>query len=136
MTLSQAEERILDRGLRALAGGAVSGALTARLFKPNVAERDLALASTLDMATERARDAVAEEGTVLMDRRTVEGTHVVQGAVGAGKWNMNPAAVTVTIEADGDRTQLRIRGVAREGLIKQRAGEEAAERVSARLAQS
>ncbi len=51
--------------------------------------------------------------------------------VGAGAMGLNPAVVTVTIAGKGPSpTTVHIRGAAKEGLIKQRAGREAAERVA------
>jgi hypothetical protein len=59
---------------------------------------------------------------------------VVRGVLGAGAMNLNPAVVTVTMTSAGQgATMLRIRGAAKEGLIKQRAGEKAAQRVAAHL---
>jgi hypothetical protein len=51
----------------------------------------------------------------------------VKGVVWAGFSNMNPAIVTIWI-SPGERqhTQVTIQGKAKEGLIKQHAGEEAA----------
>ena len=46
---------------------------------------------------------------------------------------MNPAVVTVTIFQADNGSRLLIRGAAKEGLIKQRAGEVAARRVAAAL---
>jgi len=58
----------------------------------------------------------------------------VRGIVGAGIWNLNPAVVTVTISAaDNGGTTAHIRGAAKEGLIKQRAGQTAAERLASML---
>jgi hypothetical protein len=70
-------------------------------------------------------DVPAESGT---DLRVV---------IGAGYFNLNPAVVTVTVEpADSPGTStVHIRGVAKEGLIKQHSGRTAANRVAAALAQ-
>jgi hypothetical protein len=47
---------------------------------------------------------------------------------------LNPAVVTVTIQASEWGSRLVIRGAAKEGLIKQRAGAKAAKRVAAAIA--
>jgi hypothetical protein len=48
--------------------------------------------------------------------------------------NLNPAVVTLQLLATtSTSTTIRVRGVAKEGLIRQRAGRKAAERVAARL---
>jgi hypothetical protein len=54
--------------------------------------------------------------------------------VGSGSMNLNPTVVTVTLTEAGPSTiAAQIRGVAKEGLIKQRAGRKAAERVAGLL---
>lgn len=89
----------------------------------------------LKQSVELARDTLAQNGKVLKSGLARDGSHIVRGVVGAGKWNMNPAVVTIKLTATGDTTHLRIRGVAREGVFKQRAGQQAAERIAAQLAQ-
>jgi hypothetical protein len=54
--------------------------------------------------------------------------------VGSGYANLNPAVVTVTIHASEWGSRLVIRGAAKEGLIKQRAGAKAAKQVAAAMA--
>jgi hypothetical protein len=58
----------------------------------------------------------------------------VIGIVGSGYANLNPAVVTVTIHASEWGSRLVIRGAAKEGLIKQRAGAKAAKQVAAAMA--
>jgi hypothetical protein len=58
------------------------------------------------------------------------GVAIFRTVVGAGCLSMNPALVTVRVGPDG---QILVRGVAKEGLIKQRAGQAAAERVAGKL---
>jgi hypothetical protein len=57
--------------------------------------------------------------------------------IGSGFMNMNPAVVTVeVVPTSDDLSKVSIRGVAKEGLIKQRAGEKAARRIGDLLLQS
>lgn len=86
-------------------------------------------------AADRAREVISEHGDVLDLESNSEdpGTQIV-GILGSGAANLNPAVVTVTIRASADGSRLVIRGVAKEGLIKQRAGEKAAKRVAAAMA--
>lgn len=136
VTISDEEAAILDHELRALSpGGAAGGALIAQFFKPNIAERELSLEMPLKESAELARDTLAQNGKVIKSGLARDGSHVVQGVVGAGKGNMNPAAVTITLTTSGDTTHLHVRGVAREGLIKQRAGQQAVERIASHLDQ-
>jgi len=79
----------------------------------------------------RARDAISDHGS-LLDLEGIGDDRVV-GVVGAGVGNLNPAVVTVTISASPEGSRLVIRGAAKEGLIKQRAGEKAAKRVAAAM---
>ena len=59
---------------------------------------------------------------------------VVRAIVGAGALNLNPAMLAVTMTSAGDgRTTVHIQGAAKEGLIKQNAGEKATRRLAAML---
>ena len=62
--------------------------------------------------------------------RTADG----QAVLGAGAMNLNPAVVTVTVAESAGSVIATVRGVAKEGLIRQRAGEKAARRVAEHLA--
>jgi hypothetical protein len=58
----------------------------------------------------------------------------MRALLGSGFLNLNPALVTIIVSRrDEMTTEVTIRGVAKEGLIKQRAGQKAAERVAAAL---
>jgi hypothetical protein len=112
------------------------GAGTARRLKKNVLEVEVVLAIPPPAAAERARQVLEELGSEL-DSRDEEETadSQVVGLVPAGAGGLNPAVVTVTIRgADGGGSTLVVRGAAKEGLIKQRAGEAAAKRVATALA--
>ena len=57
--------------------------------------------------------------------------------VGSGLLNLNPAVVTVAVvPLAEDRTRATVTGTAKEGLIKQHAGEKAARRIAEQLRQS
>jgi hypothetical protein len=105
--------------------------LVARGLKRNVLEIDLALAMPPEAAAKRARQVLGELGRELDIRADGETPDSqVVGIVAAGFLNLNPAVVTVTIRATDDGSKLVVRGVAKEGLIKQHAGEAAAKRVA------
>lgn len=81
-------------------------------------------------------NALQAEGTV-QDASESAGTLRVRGVVGAGILNMNPAVVTVDIRRVAeDRSYMIVRGTAKEGLIKQHAGRNAAVRVLRRFAEA
>jgi hypothetical protein len=112
------------------------GAGTARHLKKSVLEVELVLAIPPPAAAERARQVLDELGSELdcRDEGETADSQVV-GIVPAGAGGLNPAVVTVTIRgADGGGSTLVVRGAAKEGLIKQRAGEAAARRVATALA--
>ena len=114
--------------------GAETGA---RRLRKDVFEVDLVVNMSPAVAADRAREVISELGDVLDLESSGEepGTQVV-GIVGSGAANLNPAVVTVTIRASAEGSRLVIRGAAKEGLIKQRAGERAAKRVAAAMGPS
>jgi hypothetical protein len=111
------------------------GVAASRHLKKNVLEIDLALGLPPAAAAERARQVLGELGRELDVRADGEtASSQVVGIVGAGAGNLNPAVVTVTIRTADQGSTLVVRGAAKEGLIKQRAGEAAARRVAEALA--
>jgi hypothetical protein len=118
--------------------GLLAGALgvaAAGHLKKSVLEVELALAMPPAEAAERARQVLAELGRELDVRGEGEtADSQVVGIVGAGAGNLNPAVVTVTIRAADQGSKLVVRGAAKEGLIKQHAGDKAARRVAEALA--
>jgi hypothetical protein len=134
------EDELLVRALGDIASPVGSHARrgterSARRLRKDVFEVDLVVSMSPRAARHRAERVISEEGRVLHLEGPGEdpGTQVV-GIVGAGVGNLNPAVVTVTIQPAPEGSRLVIRGAAREGLIKQRAGAKAAKRVAAALA--
>jgi hypothetical protein len=126
------EDELLVRALGEVGGRGRRGAeAAARRLPKGVFEVELSLRMSPAEAAERARDAISDHGS-LLDLEGV-GEDQVAGVVGAGVGNLNPAVVTVTISASPEGSRLVIRGAAKEGLIKQRAGEKAAKRVAAAM---
>lgn len=107
----------------------------ARRLRKNVLEIDLDVSVTPDAAAKRVEQVLADEGTMIRaEPGAPDAPREVVGLVGAGFRNLNPAVVTVTIHPSDYGARLVIRGAAKEGLIKQRAGEAAAKRIAAALA--
>lgn len=102
----------------------------ARLLKKNVLEIELRLDMPPGQAEARARQVLGARSRVLRDLGAGPGQIRIVGIVGAGALNMNPAVVMITVSAAGDGSLITVRGAAKEGLIKQRAGEDAARRVA------
>lgn len=131
------EDALLVRAIGDLGslGGARRGAeMGVRRLKKNVLEIDLALDMPPQAAADRARQVLSQQGKVLNINGDDGSATLVVGIVGAGVGNLNPAVVTVTIDQAENGSKLVIRGAAKEGLIKQRAGEAAARRVATAMA--
>lgn len=130
MTLSSDEDAILRREVRSAAPiGGTSSSAVSRLFKPNEAEREVPLEASLDRAVEHAREFLSNTGNLYDDELQTDNIHMLRAVVAAGKLNMNPVVVTLKFRSSDNKTILHIRGASREGLIKQRAGAEAVERI-------
>lgn len=129
MELTPEETEILIAGLQALGGqvtrGAGQGAArAARRMRADIFETAVELRMPLPTATDLIVRTLDELGT-----RTAD----LQAVLGAGAMNLNPAVVTVRLSESAGGVIATVRGVAKEGLIRQRAGEKAARRVVERL---
>lgn len=99
-----------------------------------------AFQTTLDVAADpesvlrRAFDVLDAAGRIRADVATHSDAPSVSAIVGSGFLRLNPALVTVEIVAgENERCRVLVSGVAKEGLIKQHAGEKAARRIAKRL---
>ena len=121
-------------GLQAASGGRLGARFAARLLPEDVHEVLLVLALPADEALALARRVLASPGEPANETRLAEDKHELRAVVGSGLLNLNPAVVTLQLLATTPAsTTIRVRGVAKEGLIRQRAGRKAAEGVAARL---
>ncbi|MET7620366.1 hypothetical protein [Streptomyces sp. NPDC005408] len=137
--MHQSEDELLADGLAALAGG--GGRLTrfvAKRMKKNVHEIDLVVPLPFEGAVERVARLLEQAG------RTVDPVPVEPGGeqqtirvvADGGFGGMNPVVVTALVTKGGEnRSEVRLRAAAKEGLIKQRAGERTAARLAALLAE-
>jgi hypothetical protein len=115
-------------------GGKAGARFTARRLKKNIYETTLSIRQPLGEAREKARRVLAGQGRLLEDSPSENGEQMIRAVVGAGGLNMKPTLITVVLCAEGpDSSQVRIRGAAKEGLIKQRAGEKGARRIAGLL---
>jgi hypothetical protein len=129
--LTADESELLVRGLGS-AGGR-GAAFAAKRMRADVFETEAILETPVAEAVARVRSLLGEWGALIDEESTGDG-HRLRGMIGAGSMNLNPTVVTVYLSESGpSATAARVRGVAREGLIKQRAGRKAAERVAAHL---
>ena len=140
MSMSFDEDELLIRALGNLGGQVSPGGRRgaergARGLRKDVFEVELVVSMSPQAAADRAGEVISEQGSVVDLEGTGgdPGTQVV-GIVGSGVGNLNPAVVIVTIRASSEGSRLVIRGVAKEGLIKQRGGEKAAKRIAGAIA--
>lgn len=111
-----------------LAGG--RGAIrAARRLRTDVHEIEIDSPASADEARARVTALIRATGRLIGQADSEDGAVVICGVVGAGAMNMNPAVLTITVSPDGGHgTTVHVRGAAKEGLIKQHAGEKAARR--------
>lgn len=138
------EDLILAEALGAVgalgggSGGRFGAKFAARRLKKNVHEVELTLGGVSPAeAAARTADLLLSLGTPVRTAgaEPPSGMRVVRALVGGGFGNMNPVLVTVTLTGTGpEATAVRVRGAAKEGLIRQRAGEKTAHQVADLLA--
>lgn len=129
--LTSEESELLVHGLSALGGGGAG--FVARRMRSDLFETEVTLALPVADSIPFVGGVLAELGTPVDEESTGDG-HRLRAMIGAGGMNLNPTVVTVYLNDSGpSATTARIRGVAKEGLIKQRAGRKAATRVAERL---
>jgi hypothetical protein len=132
--MSKTEDKILAREIGKLGGP--GGNLAARWLPNNVLELTLETSNSPEKALQTAFTVLRQAGRIIEDRRGDTKEPKVWAVVGSGFWNMNPALVKVrVVSAAEGMTQLAISGTAKEGLIKQHAGDKAAKRIANLLSQ-
>ncbi|MFE5494598.1 hypothetical protein ACFQ7Z_32210 [Streptomyces virginiae] len=143
------EDLILTEALGAVgavgggSGGRFGAKFAARRLKKDVHEVELTVGGVSPAeAAGRTADLLLRMGTPVRTAaaQPPEGVRVVRALVGGGFGNMNPVLVTVTLTptptgTGPEATEVRVRGAAKEGLIKQRAGEKTARQVATLLTQ-
>jgi hypothetical protein len=127
--------RILASRLGRLAGRGAFGAwLVARFLPDNVGETVFELPRSPSSIRLQATELLRSRGDLLDPSELKPAPDTLAAVVGAGRMALNPTVVTITITSgEGGAALIRVRAVAKEGLLKQRAGEEVAAWVQARL---
>lgn len=116
------------------AGGAFGGGLGVRLTRPRTVVATVDAPLPPDTARERLESAVADHGYPIADPNRA-GDRSVWGIVNSGFFNMMPALVRASVEpTETGRCRVRIRATGREGLVKQRIGAKAADRIAVAVA--
>ncbi|MFJ4359054.1 hypothetical protein ACIP25_22610 [Streptomyces massasporeus] len=140
--MDRSEDQILVEELAAL--GAVSGGsgrltgLVARLLKKNAHEIDLVVPLPFNDAVQRVVGVLEGAGRSGRSAHLESGRdqEMIRVVAGGGAGGMNPVVVTALVtRGTGNRTEVKLRAAAKEGLIKQRAGEKTAARLAALLSQ-
>lgn len=133
--MPQEKDKILSRELGKLGGPGAS--LASRLLPNDVFELTMETSSPPEETLEIVFTILSQEGEITETRKSDPDTLAVCAVVGSGFWNLNPTLVEVRIVSTTDNvTKMSIIGTAKEGLIKQRAGEKAARRIADLLAQA
>ncbi|MEU6218799.1 hypothetical protein ABZ845_14950 [Streptomyces sp. NPDC047022] len=131
--MQQPEDNLLAEALGSIHQG---GKFASRFLKNDIAEFDRELPLGFDLALERARTVLTRLAGGVNPELVEADTDRVTFRVltGGGYLDMNPVVVTVDATRGGERTTtLHVRAIAKEGLVKQRAGRKTAERVAALL---
>lgn len=123
---------ILARELSNL-GGASAG-WVARLLPNNEYELTTDVDVSERVILDSAERLLAAEGTLCPDITEAIGTPSVAAIVGSGALDLNPTIVAVEVSSLGEnRCRVRVLGIAKEGLIKQRGAEKAVKRFADQL---
>ncbi|MFI8371416.1 hypothetical protein [Streptomyces sp. NPDC085466] len=138
--MDEHEDRILAEELAAL--GAASGGsarlvrAVARLMRKNVHEVELRVPLPFDATVQRVSGVLGRAGSrpIETSRERYGEAETLRIVTGGGAGGLNPVVVTARVsEIDGETSAVLLRAAAKEGVIRQRAGEKTALRLAALL---
>jgi hypothetical protein len=137
-TVSLTPDEILATELKKLAVkatdkevGAGVVAWVARKMPNDACTIPLSFAATPEEVLRTALDVLEGEGRLRDDVADASEAPTVAAVVGSGFLGLNPALVTVEVVPSApDGAEVTVSGTAKEGLIKQRGGQKAAQRVA------
>jgi hypothetical protein len=116
------ENILLDEFIRLGGSGARSAA--ARL-KNDEGDREVVLPLSMAEAFERVEGFFTQNGVLVKDVVGVR-NDAIKGLIGCGRAGMNPALVNAVLSGEDGCVKVVIHAIAKEGLIKQESGQEAA----------
>ncbi|MFD5946226.1 hypothetical protein ACFWAZ_13330 [Streptomyces collinus] len=137
--MDEREDELLADELAALAAVAGGwGGLThfvAKLMRKNVHEIDLVVALSFEDTVERVARVLGRAGRrVCLGSEHCAEQRMIRVVAGGGVGGMNPVVVTALVtKGEASDSQVRLRAAAKEGLIRQRAGERTASRLATLL---
>lgn len=137
--VDQSEDDILAEELAAL--GAVGGGssrltrFVAKLMRKNVHEIDLVIPLPFDDAVKHVVKVLGRAGRAVGPMHVEPGSdqEAIRVVASGGAGGMSPVVVTALVTKGGESSSVRLRTAAKEGLIKQRAGEKTAADLAASL---
>lgn len=132
--MDDGEDELLAQALRRLPGGQGAQLLIKRL-KKNVHEVSLTLSMEPNVAVGHVRDILSRIGREVDPPKIPDSDdESIRVVAGGGVEGLNPVVVTVVVtSAEHNQSSIRLRAAAKEGLIKQRAGEKTARQIQALL---
>ncbi|MGW3291625.1 hypothetical protein ACWDR3_44075 [Streptomyces sp. NPDC001002] len=140
--MDQSEDQILAEELAAL-GATVGGGrlvrVVAKLMSKNVHEIDLLVPLPFDDVVRRVSGVLRGAGHAVetVPVGSDEDDATIRVVVGGGAGSLNPVVVTARVlRVDEDSSEIWLRAAAKEGLIRQRAGEKTAVRLAALLGEA
>ncbi|WP_331772083.1 hypothetical protein OG948_51960 (plasmid) [Embleya sp. NBC_00888] len=106
-----------------------------KLMRNNSHEVALDLPMSFDGAVRHVAAILAGVGVAPQSGggESAPGRRTIRVVTGGGHLRMNPVLVTVVLTSESETTRVVVRGTAKEGLIKQRAGEKTAEMIAGLL---
>lgn len=141
--MSQIDNETLNREFGKFMGkfgvrssGQLGASLAAKFLPNNTSHISIDVANDPTSILNAVTDILTIEGEILDTQNTSE-IFEVKAMIGAGYLNMNPALIIVQIhQVPSKQTHIVISGIAKEGLIKQRAGERAVRFIAQRLTEA
>jgi hypothetical protein len=134
--MSKLEEEILVREIGKLGGffGGFSARLAAKRLPVEEYETTIDVETNVREARARIAQVLQSVGKLIDDFATESANGSILAVVGSGHMNLNPTIIHVRcIRISQDSSQLSIKGVAKEGMIKQNSAAKAVERIKALL---
>jgi hypothetical protein len=110
--------------------GGPSARKAAAKLSDNVGKVRLDIPKDSPAVGERIKYFFSQNGVLLQNDKNEQADRVIKGLLGCGVDQLNPTLVTVTLDQSGNKFVLQIYALAKEGVVKQRAGEEGAEMVA------